>query len=117
MAIQQERGLAGENLAVTYLQKKGYEILERNFRSGKSEIDVIAKKDDVLVFVEVKARSSSKFGNPEDFVDEKKAAKIVEGAENYIESEKWDGPIRFDIISILYQMNESELTHFIDAFY
>lgn len=116
MAVQQERGLAGENLAVNHLVKNGYEILERNCRIGKSEIDIIVKKENTLVFVEVKTRSSSKFGNPEDFVDEKKTAMIISGAENYILNKQWTGPIRFDIISVLHT-NKPEITHFKDAFY
>jgi len=117
MAIQQEIGNNGENIAAEYLQKAGFEIVERNFRSGKSEIDIIGKKDKVLVFVEVKARSSSKYGNPEDFVNEAKATKIMEGAESYMNQIGWSGAIRFDIISVVFNSNKTEVKHFKDAFY
>lgn len=117
MAIQHERGQKGEETAVKYLSGKGYSILETNYRFKKSEIDIIAKQENTLVFVEVKMRTSSKFGNPEDFVNEAKASKVIEGVENYMEEKQWSGPIRFDIISILHQGNEPELKHFKDAFY
>ena len=117
MAIQQERGSKGEAIAADYLKTRGFELLEQNYRSGKSEIDLIAKESEVLVFVEVKARTSSLYGNPEDFVDEAKAAKIIEGAENYIDKINWKGAIRFDIISILLRSGTPQVAHFKDAFY
>ncbi|MCB0496234.1 MAG: YraN family protein [Cyclobacteriaceae bacterium] len=117
MTLQQERGRKGEDLAITYLQNIGYRIEERNFRSGRSEIDIIATFENTLVFLEVKARTSIKFGNPESFVDEAKAAKVIEGAESYIAHINWNGPIRFDIISIIYNSKEPEIRHFKDAFY
>ena len=80
MAIQQEIGDKGENLAALYLQKLGYDVLEQNYRTGRLEVDLICKKGDVLVFVEVKTRSSTKFGNPETFVNSAKASKIIEAA-------------------------------------
>ncbi len=117
MAIQQEIGNKGELLAVNYLKKKGYEILHKNYRARKSEIDLICKDANFLVFVEVKTRSKANFGNPESFVNEAKAAKIMEGAETYIFKNDWNGPIRFDIISIMLYKKTVEIQHFKDAFY
>ncbi len=117
MAIQQEIGDKGEELAANYLKSKGYSILEKNFRARKSEIDLICQKDNLLVFVEVKTRSSTKFGNPESFVNEAKAAKVIEGAEAYIEINNWNEAIRFDIISIIFGGVKPEVEHFKDAFY
>ncbi len=117
MAIQQERGNKGEKIAEEYLLKKRYSILAKNYRAGKSEIDLICKIESMLVFVEVKTRSSTKFGQPEEFVNQAKAAKIMEGAEAYMIENNWEGAIRFDIVSVLLQANKSEITHFEDAFY
>jgi len=117
MAIQQEIGDKGENLAAQYLEKGGYDILEKNYRAGKSEIDLICKEQEQLVFVEVKTRTNANFGNPEEFVNEAKAAKVIEGAEAYMYDNNWNGAIRFDIISILITEEEAEIKHFKDAFY
>lgn len=109
-------GNRGEQIAADFLVKKGYEILERNYRYKHSEIDLIVKKTDLLVFVEVKTRSSTSFGEPEDFVDGKKSEKIFEGADHYIFQINWQQAIRFDIISVV--MNAApEISHFEDAFH
>lgn len=117
MKNNQEKGKAGEQLAADYLEKNGYVIVERNYRYKRSEIDIIAEHEGVLVFVEVKARSSSNFGMPEEAVGEAKARKLMEGAENYILETDWKGDIRFDIISIMLKMPSTEIAHFQDAFH
>lgn len=117
MAIQQIRGEKGEEIAANYLRNSGYIVVERNYRAKKSEIDIICKKRETLVFVEVKARTSLKFGNPETFVTEYKAAKIIEGAETYMIEKGWEGAIRFDIISVVISDKTEEVKHFKDAFY
>jgi len=117
MAIQQEVGDKGEQIAANYLLKLGYIILCKNFRAKKSEIDIICKEGNTIVFVEVKTRSSIKFGHPEEFVDTAKSAKIIEGAESYMRENNWDGAIRFDIISILIKNEKIEIKQFKDAFY
>ena len=117
MAIQQEIGDKGEQTAANYLISKGFKIAERNYRAKRAEIDIICKEENVLVFVEVKTRTSTKFGNPEEFVNVAKFAKIVEGAEAYMIENNWEGEIRFDIISILFQKGNVEIKHFKDAFY
>ena len=66
MAIHNELGKKGEQLAVDFLQKKGYTILDRNWRFKKAEVDIIAQKEQILAIVEVKTRSSNYFGNPQD---------------------------------------------------
>ncbi|MCC5931980.1 MAG: YraN family protein [Cyclobacteriaceae bacterium] len=108
-------GQEGERLAAEYLQKNGFFIRETNYRAGKSEIDIIATKGELLVFVEVKLRKNADFGYPEEAVNEKKWEKITEGAEVYLEKCGWQGMIRFDIISIL-RGSSSEITHIEDAF-
>lgn len=109
-------GNAGENMAADFLQNKGFEIVARNYRYKHSEIDLIVKQEALLVFVEVKTRSSTSFGEPEDFVDAKKASKIFEGADQYIHETNWIGNIRFDIISVKMGAN-AEVVHFEDAFH
>lgn len=111
-------GEKGENKACNYLQKKGFAIVARNFRHKRNEIDIIARDiNNTLVFVEVKAKSSSKFGHPEEAVDEKKAARIVEAAEHYIFENDWHGNIRFDVVAIDLSAKDGEIIHFKDAFY
>ncbi len=117
MAIQQEIGDKGEKTAENYILKKGYKVLERNYRAKKSEIDIICQYKNTLVFVEVKTRTSIKFGHPEEFVNQAKSAKIIEGAEAYIIEINWKGAIRFDIISVLINKSNVDVKHFKDAFY
>lgn len=93
-------GKKGEQLAAEFLMQKGFEIVARNYRHGRAEIDLIVRRDDWLIFVEVKARSSNDFGEPEEFVDVRKMNKLFEAAEEYIYSTDWHGHIRFDIVSV-----------------
>ncbi|MEM6525288.1 MAG: YraN family protein [Bacteroidota bacterium] len=112
-----ELGKEGERLAASYLEKNGYRVLASNWRFKRSEIDLICQKGNLLVFVEVKTKSYVAFGQPEDSVDEKKAAKVIEGAEEYIFQNNWNQDIRFDIISIVINGDQQKLLHLEDAFY
>lgn len=116
MTDKRSKGKMGEDQAAEFLQQKGYEIVTRNYRYRHSEIDLIARKSNLIVFVEVKARSSSGFGEPEAFVDAKKAAKIFEGADQYVYENNWNGNIRFDIVSVKLG-TKPEVVHFEDAFH
>jgi putative endonuclease len=107
-------GVKGEMLAANFLQEKGFEIVARNYRFRKAEIDLIVKKENWLLFVEVKTRSSSAYGEPEDFVDLRKMNRIFDAAEEYIYTIDWHGHIRFDIISVKLGL-ETEIVHFEDA--
>lgn len=111
-----ETGSKGENMAAEYLLKKGFDIVARNYRHKRAEIDLIVKRDDWLLFVEVKTRSSANYGEPEDFVDDLKVRKIYEAAEEFIFSTDWQGHVRFDIISIKLGV-EVEILHFEDAIF
>ena len=113
MTNKMQIGLEGESAAADYLIGKGYQIAARNYRSARAEIDLIVKKDNWLVFVEVKTRSGSEFGFPESFVDRQKEQNILFAAENYMAKANWNGNVRYDIISILNGVIE----HFEDAFY
>ena len=117
MNYKAQIGLEGEREASNFLTKKGYEIVEKNYRYRYSEIDIIAKKDNLLIFVEVKTKSYTAFGNPELSVDEKKVHKVQQGAEHYILDNDWRGDIRFDVIAIIKQKAVFDIKHFEDAFY
>lgn len=116
MTINKTRGNYGENLAAHFLENKGFTILERNFRFKRAEIDIIAKKEKLLLFVEVKARTNQNFGFPEEAVNEKKVGLIIMAANHYIHEKHWHGEIRFDIIAISLK-GTVEVVHLEDAFY
>jgi putative endonuclease len=112
-----KRGTEGEQAAADFLVAKGFEIVQRNYRHKRSEIDLIVKRDNWLIFVEVKLRSSVTFGHPEEFVDLKKERKILEGAAHYLHESNWDGNVRYDIVAINSNQREIEILHIEDAFY
>lgn len=114
MSDKIEKGNEGENLAAEFLKQKGFEIVARNYRFRRSEIDLIAKRENWLVFIEVKTRSSIEYGQPEEFVDDIKAYHIFEAAEEYIFSNDWQGHVRFDVVSVTMGV-ETKIDHFEDA--
>lgn len=114
MSDKIKTGCKGENLAAEFLERKGFQIIARNFRHKHAEIDLIAKRENWIVFVEVKTRSSSAFGEPEEFVTGLKTRKIFEAAEAYIFSNDWHGHVRFDIVSVKMGATP-EIIHFEDA--
>jgi len=118
MAKHNELGKKGELLAIDFLKGKGYQILESNWQFSRAEIDIIAKHEEVLIFVEVKTRSDDAFGQPEEFVTPKKERLMMDAASAYMEKINHDWEIRFDIISVLHK-NERDIkiTHFEDAFF
>ena len=117
MAEHNETGKQGEVVAVEYLISKGYEIVQTNYQARKAEIDIIARKDDWLIVVEVKTRSSADYGNPEDFVDKKKIKLLVKAIDEFVLETDIDLDIRFDIISVIKKGNEYTIEHLEDAFY
>ncbi|CAG5011619.1 hypothetical protein DYBT9275_04986 [Dyadobacter sp. CECT 9275] len=117
MAAHNETGTWGEDKASAFLTDHGFEIVEKNYRYKHAEIDLIAKKNKTLVFIEVKTRSGTGFGMPEEFVNYTKAKLIMKAAENYIYSVDWHFDVRFDIVSILILPNGSlNIRHIEDAF-
>ena len=117
MSKHLETGRNGEQMAADWLVQKGFEVLERNYRHLKAEIDLIVRKSNLLVFVEVKTRTDTAFGMPEAAVTPVKAAFIVSAAEHYIGTINWPHEIRFDIISVLIQGKYPQIEHLEDAFY
>jgi putative endonuclease len=117
MAEHNELGKFGEELAVDFLQKNGYDILETNWTFQKAEIDIIALKENSLAVVEVKTRSSIEFGLPQDFVKPKKIQLLVKAVNEYIVSNDLDVEVRFDIIAIYKEDKTYKIEHIEDAFY
>lgn len=117
MAKHNELGELGEELAVEFLQKNNYQIIERNWRYKKAEIDIIALKNNILCVVEVKTRSSDYFGDPQDFVTKKKIQLLVEAVNEYVVSKDLDVEVRFDIIAITKNKQQFDLEHLEDAFF
>ena len=115
MSKNKDLGQEGEQLAAEYLKERGYSLLARNYRVGRREIDIIASKENVLAFVEVKTRVNTRYGMPEEAVDDRKAEMIMYVAEQYLSCHDWPGRIRFDIIAIIKNRN-LEIEHFKDAF-
>lgn len=106
-------GAAAEHEAEAYLVRKGAEILDRNVRLGHGEIDLVAKMGDVILFVEVKARSSDRFGTPAEAVHREKRRRILSAANCYIGMHGLtDSPIRFDII----ERTDGKIRHIEGAF-
>jgi putative endonuclease len=120
----QHTGARGEDLAAAFLEKKGYVILERNYRFMRAEVDLIAflptadyTRGGDLVFVEVKWRRSSQFGSPEAAVDATKKRNLMTAAEAYLHERKMEGtPCRFDVIAIRGDAVSPRIEHFEHAF-
>lgn len=118
MADHNDLGKLGENLAISFLEEKGYEIMERNYRFQKAEIDIITKVENTLVVVEVKTRTSTYFGLPQDFIKPAKIKLLVKAINHYVETKNLDFSIRFDIIAIhKNEQGDFEIEHIENAFY
>tara|TARA_R110000772_G_scaffold73071_8_gene159152 strand:- start:3149 stop:3508 length:360 start_codon:yes stop_codon:yes gene_type:complete len=117
MAYHNELGKLGEQLAVDYLSRNGFTILNRNFIYDKAELDIIAQKKNKIIIVEVKTRNSAFFGDPQDFVTKAKIKLMVKAANEYVLSNNIDLEVRFDIIAILKNQHIEKIEHFENAFY
>ncbi|MCL6293641.1 YraN family protein [Jejuia spongiicola] len=117
MAQHNELGKKGEQLAVDFLLKNGYNILERNYRFDKAEVDIIARQNDTLAVIEVKTRSSTDFGNPQDFVKPKQIQRLVKAVDEYVNVNSLDIEVRFDIIAIVREGKSFNIEHLENAFY
>ena len=113
----QKYGQEGENHASNYLKRHGYEILERNWRFKKLEVDIIARKADLVAFVEVKTRKNSTFGEPEIFVTKKKQSFLIAAANQYLVERNLNVESRFDIIAISQLNNNETVNHLEGAFF
>ena len=110
-------GDAGENFAANYLAQRGYKILARNFRIRSAEIDIIAELDGVIIFVEVKTRSSTKYGLPIEAVNFRKQQKIIEAASVFLQDEKYcESACRLDVVEIYSDGMKFSARHIENAF-
>jgi putative endonuclease len=111
-------GSKGEDLAVRFLKKKGFTVIERNFHCPAGEIDLVAREGDTLVFVEIKARSSSEYGLPQDAVDRFKQKKIIQAARVYLAEHRLNEeiPARFDVVAIHVRPSGHTIELIKDAF-
>ena len=117
MAEHNLLGKKGEEKAVEFLKKLGYEIVATNWLEQKFEIDIIAKDGNEFVFVEVKTRSTDFFGTPEEAVTPAKQNHLIEVADFYIQQHEIDLEARFDVIAIVLNKQNITINHFKAAFY
>ncbi|MUG66780.1 YraN family protein [Paenibacillus campinasensis] len=117
---RKQKGDAAETAAAEMLLRKGYRILERNWRSRYGELDIIAETEGVLVFIEVRSRTgTASYGTPSESVNARKMMQVRNTAEQYIHYKRYyDKPVRFDVISIILQddMTAASMDHIVNAF-
>ena len=116
MAIHNDTGKRGEELAAGYLRKAGFTILEKNWRRGYLEVDLICLDGDYLVLVEVKTRADLRHGLPEEAVTKKKERHLLEAAELYLDLKNMQNEVRFDIVSVWDSEAEVRINHIREAF-
>jgi putative endonuclease len=116
MAAHNELGKWGEDLAADYLQHKGYTIVERDWKSGHRDIDIIARDTNgTLIFVEVKTRRNTLFGNPEEAVNYQKLQSLKSAMNHYVKYCRFNGEVRLDIITVVGTIGqEPQIEHIID---
>jgi putative endonuclease len=113
-----ELGQAGEAAAADYLRGLGFEVLAQSYRHGRAEVDLVLRRGvELLVFVEVKTRSSSQYGPPETFVSARKKELFRLAATHLQEELDWHGDIRFDILALTLLRQGFRIEHFEDAFF
>lgn len=117
MATHNLLGKDGEAMAVKWLQEKGYIILHKNWRHSYYEVDIIASKENVLHFIEVKTRRNNKFGQPEESVDEKKIRNLLHASEEYQHQYPEWKRVQYDVLSITIHTNDEAGYYFIEDIY
>ena len=116
MAEHNDTGMQGEALARRHLEEQGFAIMETNWRRGKYEVDIIAYREGLIVFAEVKTRNSTDYGNPEEFVDRKKQKAYIRLADAYVTKHRREEEVRFDIISVVMGPEGYRIEHMENAF-
>ena len=101
--VNLKTGKVGEEMAARFLTKKGYKIVARNFKTKYSEIDLIARRKDLLVFVEVRTRVGENFGLPEETINREKKRRLKRAAQAFAAFNKWKGPFRIDAVCVVLQ--------------
>jgi putative endonuclease len=112
-----QTGIRGENLTADFLLNQGYELLDKNYRFKKYEIDLVLRDQSTLVFVEVKFRSTDMFCEPWKSVTRKKQQQIIQVANHYVQTKELDYEVRFDVVGIVASENGLQIDHIQDAFY
>lgn len=115
MARHNELGRMGENVAARYLIQQGYNIVARDWRFGHRDIDIVAAKEGVLVFVEVKTRATAIYGQPEEAVDNRKIRSLLAAGSAYVRYFNVESPVRFDVIAVVGEHDPFEVTHIENA--
>ena len=110
-------GRQGEARAAVFLKQKNYRIVEKNYRHRKAKVDIIALKDNLLIAVEIKTRSTGFFGAPETFLKRQQQQRIVEAIDFYVKENQLGVEVRFDIVSLIKVGNGSEIKHLKNVFY
>ena len=115
--FKKQVGNKGESLAENYIKRKGYKIIQRNYRCRLGEIDIIAKDDDTIVFIEVRTKQNENFGSPQDSVTSTKISKISKTALRFIQEKNLSGfSYRFDFIAITFSQGKPNIEHIENAF-
>lgn len=111
-------GNEGEEIAAAYLESKGWLILDRNYFFEKAEVDIVAYDHTQIIFVEVKLRSGTYFGRPEEYITPKKEQLVKKAAEAWVYERKMETAlVRFDVVAIVQKgTNAPDISHFEDAF-
>ncbi len=110
-------GKSGEKIAVKFLKRKGFKILERNVHLSFKEFDIIAMDNEYLVFVEVKAAASDSYGHPSEWISPYKRRHLINGARLYLNRNKIENtPVRFDVVTIVFDKRRYEIDYLPDAF-
>ncbi len=109
MSEHNQVGKIGEDTARNFLESKGYKIIEQNYKTKYSEIDLVVEKNKELIFVEVRTKIGENFGTPEDTLNNKKLSKVRYNALAYTAFKKWSGPIKIDAICIVLRQDYTVL--------
>ena len=117
MAFHNDLGAKGEQIAVDFLIKKGYVILEKNYRYRKAELDIIAQKESILAIVEVKTRSASFLEGLEQTIGKRKIQLLTTAADFYVQQQDLEVDVRFDVVLVIFQGDKVSIEHWEAAFY
>ncbi|MFN8324014.1 MAG: YraN family protein [Chitinophagales bacterium] len=117
MAEHNDLGKQGETAAAEFLTQKGHQILALNFRFGRAEVDIVSQDGNIVVFTEVKTRSTERFGFPEEFVGREKMKLMKDAAEEFLYRNQLDTEVRFDIVSVIVRNGRFSIHHIEDAFF
>ncbi|OQX52762.1 MAG: YraN family protein [Candidatus Cloacimonas sp. 4484_209] len=111
-------GANGESRAIAFLKERKFRIVERNYRTKVGEIDIIAERDGLVTFVEVKTRRSKSYGSPEEAIDKKKRKRIIKAAKYYLVSHNLydEVDVRFDVLSLTKKNGVFQIEYFENAF-